>query len=431
MTPDIVANQPTRRAPLYALYTSNVVSAVGDVLMFMAVPWFVLQTTGSVVQTGLAAFFSTAAVAASALLGAPVVDRLGFRRASVASDLASALCVGLIPLLYETVGLPFWALLALVFLAGLLTTPGATARVAMVPDLADLAHVRMERATAAADGATRLSRFIGAPLAGLLIVFIGSGNLLWIDAASFAFSALVIGRLVPAIASTPPPAPEPAAGSNVSAPKRFLAELREGYAFIRSDPVLLWPILVVLVTNLLDAGNGEVMLPVFAKQTYDSAVWFGAMVAATGGAAFLGTVIFGVIGHRLPRQLTLGVCFTLGGAFRFFVTVGFASRPFVLVALFAVCGLFIGAINPIFDMVAYERVPTALRARVFGVLTAGAMLGSPLGGLIAGAIVPGIGIMASLLLFGAIYTVATVSLLVNPALRGMNKPRALPATDAA
>ena len=430
MTPEIVANQPARRAPLYALYTSNVVSAVGDVLMFMAVPWFVLQTTGSVVQTGLAAFFSTAAVAASALLGAPVVDRLGFRRASVVSDLASAACVGLIPLLYETVGLPFWALLVLVFLAGLLTTPGATARAAMVPDLADLAHVRMERATAASDGATRLSRFIGAPLAGLLIVFIGSGNLLWIDAASFAFSALVIGRFVPTIASAAPSAPQPA-DSNASAPKRFLAGLREGFAFIRSDPVLLWPILVVLVTNLLDAGNSEVMLPVFAKQTYNSAVWFGAMIAATGGAAFLGTVIFGAIGHRLPRQLTLGVCFTLGGAFRFFVTVGFASRPFVLVALFAVCGLFIGAINPIFDTVAYERVPAGLRARVFGVLTAGAMLGSPLGGLIAGAIVPSIGIMPSLLLFGAIYTVATVSLLVNPSLRGMNKPRALPVADAA
>jgi len=431
MTTEIVANQPARRSPLYALYTSNVVSAVGDVLMFMAVPWFVLQTTGSVVQTGLAAFFSTAAVAASALLGAPVVDRLGFRRASVASDLASAICVGLIPLLYETVGLPFWALLVLVFLAGLLTTPGATARAAMVPDLADLAHVRMERATAAADGASRLSRFIGAPLAGLLIVFIGSGNLLWIDAASFAFSALVIGRLVPAIASAALPAPQPEAGGDTKASSRFLAGLREGFTFIRSDPVLLWPILVVLVTNLLDAGNSEVMLPVFVKQTYNSAVWFGAMVAATGGAAFLGTVIVGAIGHRLPRQLTLGVCFTLGGAFRFFVTVGFASRPFVLVALFAVCGLFIGAINPIFDTVVYERVPAGLRARVFGVLTAGAMLGSPLGGLIAGAIVPGIGIMPSLLLFGAIYTLATVSLLVNPSLRGMNKPRALPASDAA
>src|SRR5690242_8318993 len=386
---------PVRRAPLFALYIANTISAVGDVLMFIAVPWFVLQTTGSVLQTGLAAFFSTAAVAASALLGAPIVDRLGFRRASVMSDLASAICVGLIPLLYETVGLPFWALLVLVFLAGLLTTPGATARAAMVPDLADLAHVRMERATAASDGATRLSRFIGAPLAGLLIVFIGSGNLLWIDAASFAFSALVIGRLVPAIASVAPPAPQPDAGSDATASRRFLAGLREGFAFIRSDPVLLWPILVVLVTNLLDAGNSEVMLPVFFKQTYNSAVLFGAVVAATGGGAFLGTVIFGAIGHRLPRQLTLGLCFTLGGAFCFFVTVRFASRPFVLVALCAVCGLFIGAINPIFDTVAYERVPVALRARVFGVLTAGAMLGSPLGGLIAGAIVPGIGIMPS------------------------------------
>src|SRR5690242_8106327 len=270
MTTEIVADQPARRAPLYALYTSNVVSAVGDVLMFMAVPWFVLQTTGSVVQTGLAAFFSTAAVAASALLGAPVVDRLGFRRASVVSDLASAASVALIPLLYETVGLPFWALLLLVFLAGLLTTPGATARAAMVPDLAELARVRLERASAASDGATRISRFIGAPLAGVLIAFIGPGNLLWIDALSFAVSALVIGRavpaLLPALLPSRPAASDAATGEK--APRRFLVNLREGFAFIRHDPILFWPILVVLVTNLLDAGNSEVLLPVFVKDTY-------------------------------------------------------------------------------------------------------------------------------------------------------------------
>ncbi len=158
-----------------------------------------LQTTGSVVQTGLTAFFATASVAISAIFGSAIVERLGFRRASVVSDLASAAGVALIPLLYETVGLPFWALLTLVFFAGLMTTPGATARTAMVPDLAELAHVRMERAIAASDRATRLSRFIGAPLAGILIAIVGPGNLLWIDAATFAFSALVIGRAVPAM----------------------------------------------------------------------------------------------------------------------------------------------------------------------------------------------------------------------------------------
>jgi MFS family permease len=412
--------QPRRRTPLFALYTSNTISAVGDVLMFIAVPWFVLQTTGSVVQTGVAAFFSTAAVAASALLGAPLVDRLGFRRASVVSDLASGASVALIPLFYETVGLPFWALLLLVFLAGLLTPPGATARAAMVPDLAELAQVRLERASAASDGATRLSRFIGAPLAGVLIAFIGPGNLLWIDAASFAVSALLIGRAVPAL--LPAMQPTQPAAEGETGPRRFLAGLREGFAFIRRDPVLFWPILVVLVTNLLDAGNSEVLLPVFVKDTYGTAIWLGAMVAATGGAAFLGTIAFGAIGHRLPRRLTLGVAFTIGGSFRPFVTVLFAAQPFILVALFAVCGFFIGAINPIFDTVAYERTPVALRARVFGVLTAGAMLGSPLGGLIAGGIVPAIGITLSLLLFGAVYFIATSSLLVNPALRGMDAP---------
>lgn len=423
--------QPAQRTPLFALYTSNTVSAVGDVLTFLAIPWFVLQTTGSVVQTGLTAFFATASVAISALLGSAIVDRLGFRRASVVSDLASAVGVALIPLLYETIGLPFWALLALVFLAGLMTAPGATARTAMVPDLAELAHVRLERAIAASDGATRLSRFIGAPLAGVLIAITGPGNLLWIDAATFAFSALVIGRAVPAmLPGMLPQATKTSAATDDAAPRRFLAGLREGFAFIRRDPILFWPILVVLVTNLLDAGNSGVLLPVFVKQTYGNAVWLGAMVAATGGAAFLGTIAFGAVGHRLPRQLTLGIAFTIGGALRLFVPVGFAAHPVVIVALFAICGIFIGQINPIFDTIAYERTPVALRARVFGVLTAGSMLGTPLGGLIAGGIEPVIGISASLLLFGVVYLLATTSLLVNPALRGMSARHTLPARDA-
>jgi MFS family permease len=438
MTSEAVVDQstihgPVRRMPLYALYVSNVVSAVGDVLMFLAVPWFVLQTTGSVVQTGLAAFFTTASVAISALFGSAIIDHLGFRRASVVSDLASAAGVALIPLLYETIGLPFWALLLLVFLAGLLTTPGATAREAMVPDLAGLARVRLERAAAATDGMTRLSRFIGAPLAGILIALIGSGNLLWIDAATFAFSALVIGRLVPATLHPPATsatidAASDQAGSGVG---RYLRGLREGFAFIRNDPVLFWPTLVTLVTNLLDAGATGVLSPVFVKQMYGSAVWLGAMVAAFGGAAFLGTVVFGAIGHRLPRRLTLGLCFMFGGAIRFFFMVIFAPQPVVMVALLALCGFFIGSINPIYSTISFERIPVTLRARVFGVMTAGSFVGAPLGGLLAGAIEPGIGIIPALLLFGAIYLVATSSLLLIPSLRGMDARPEAPATGEA
>ena len=209
-----------RRGPLYALYAANLISYVGDMMMFLGIPWFVLQTTGSVARTGVAAFFTTGSIAIAALLGSAVVDRLGFRRASVVSDLASGVGIALIPLLYLTVGLPFWALLALVFVAGLLTTPGATARSALVPDLAALADVRIERATALSDGISRLSRFLGAPLAGILIALIGTSNLLWIDAATFFISALLIGSLVPRhlLAAGPTAsAALPAASTEVSA----------------------------------------------------------------------------------------------------------------------------------------------------------------------------------------------------------------------
>ena len=435
---------PPQRLPLLALYIANGVSRTGDVLMFLAVPWFVLQTTGSVTQTGVAAFCSTASVALSAVVGSAFVDRAGYQRASVVSDLASMLGVACIPLLDMTVGLPFWALLVLVFVAGLLTTPGATARQSLLPDLAHRADVRLERATAAADGVIRLSRFVGAPLAGILIAIIGTSNLLWIDAATFAFSALAVGFAVPApqaaaareTLESPPldielveplalPAPSFARDARVSEAETSVAEPTQGYfarvasgfAFLWRDPWLRFTLLAVLITNLLDAGMSGVLAPAFVKQVYGNAVVLGALIAGFGGAAFAGTLVFGAIGHRLPRQLTLGLTFTLGGASRFFWIVLLAPFPVAMIAVQALCGFFIGPVNPLIDTIAYERVPAAMRARVFGALTAGVMLGAPLGGLLAGVLAPAIGVEPSMLLFGVVYSVATLSLLVNPRLR--------------
>jgi hypothetical protein len=81
----------------------------------------------------------------------------------------------------------------------------------------------------------------------------------------------------------------------------------------------------------------------------------------------------------------------------------------------------LGQINPLTRTLEYERVPAALRARVFGTITAGAMVGTPLGGLLSGVCAAALGAQATLLVFGAVYLLATVSLLVNPALKGMER----------
>src|SRR5215213_5820752 len=125
----LLISGPRRRVPILALLAANAVSETGNVLAFVAIPWFVLQTTGSAVRTGLTgAAFLLAAVMAG-IFGGPVVDRMGFKRTSIVADLAGAVTVALVPLLYHTVGLLFWQLLVL----GFLGAPGHTARQSLSP----------------------------------------------------------------------------------------------------------------------------------------------------------------------------------------------------------------------------------------------------------------------------------------------------------
>ncbi len=162
-------HQPRRQWPIYALFLGNTISYAGDIMTFLAIPWFVLQTTGSVELAGITGFFSALPSVISAIFGSVVVDYLGYKRTSVLGDILCGLTVMLVPLLYHTIGLAFWQLLTLVFLGGLLRSPALAARWSLVPDLAQLAGMRLERANAWNDGSRRGANFFGAPLAGVLI----------------------------------------------------------------------------------------------------------------------------------------------------------------------------------------------------------------------------------------------------------------------
>ncbi len=94
--------------------------------------------------------------------------------------------------------------------------------------------------------------------------------------------------------------------------------------------------------------------------------------------------------------------------------------PF-LIAWHIIAGLAIAPINPMMRTVMQERLPAEMRARVFGTMIAGSLAGIPLGTLLSGYVVTWFGLQATILVMGALYLVATLSLLVNPALRGMEQ----------
>jgi nitrate/nitrite transporter NarK len=129
------------------------------------------------------------------------VDRLGFKRSSVLADLASAGAVAAVPLLHLAGILQFWQLVVLVFLLSSFTAQGDTARYALVPFLAERARMPIERANGADRAIVRLGQVLGPILGGILIATIGAANVLFVDAATFAVSAILITVGVPSAAN--------------------------------------------------------------------------------------------------------------------------------------------------------------------------------------------------------------------------------------
>lgn len=409
MDSKIAYAEPTCRFPLFALLGATALSMMGNVTTFVAIPWFMLQTTGSAAKMGIVGGTETLAAVLAGLFGGPIVDRLGFRRASVLADLMGGATVAAIPLLHGTVGLAFWQLLSLVFLGALLDTPGVTGRQSLIPDLSRMAGVPIEGANSAYQAIVRSSYLFGPPLAGVLIVLMGPSNVLLLDAATFAVSAAVIAAAVPR------PARAPAAGGG---PGGYLAEFFEGLGFVRRDVLILSIVAAAAILNALFSPLFSVILPVYADANFGSAVALGTMIGGFGAGSLVGAVLFGVVGHRLPRRATLITGWAIVGL-PFWALAAEPSLPLSMAALF-VTGLASGPLNPIIFTVVQERTPEGMRGRVMGVLWAGTLAATPLSLVLGGFLLELVGLRPVLAGVATCYLLVTLGMLLNPALRQMD-----------
>ncbi|MFD7092071.1 MFS transporter [Streptomyces sp. NPDC059883] len=402
------------RRPLVATLTANTISIAGSSLTLIGVPWFALQTTGSPARAGVVAFCATLPVIVSAVVGGPVIDRLGRRRISIVSDLICGLAVAAVPLLHFAGVLEFWMLCALMAVSGLVHAPGITARYVLLPDLAERAGTTLPRAASLYDAASRGARMIGAALAGLLIAVVGAEAVLLLDAVTFLASATLIAAGIRGIRAAEPQRQAPVSLAT------YRTELREGYAFLLRTRLLLGITVMVMITNGLDQSWSSVLLPVHARQELGGPASLGLLTALFGGAALLGALLYGAYGERFPRRVVFAGAFLLCGAPKFTVAA-LTDGTLPLAVTMAAGGLAAGVLNPILTTVMYERVPDGLRSRVSSVTTAGVELTMPLGGLVAGLLVERAGLSSTLLAVGGVYLLATLSPLVFPAWRTMER----------
>lgn len=394
------------RVPLVALLGATGISWGGNALARVAVPWFVLETGGSAGEAGLVVGVEMLPVVLGSVFGGVLVDRLGHRRGSVLADVASGVTVATIPLLSALDKLSLPALMALVFTGALLDAPGIAARKALLPDVAARGGVTLERANAAHATTLRLAILLGPVLGGALVPVMGAGNVLAVDAATFAVSAVVIGRLVPHPRVRP---------SSHRSPYR--ADLAEGLRFVRDDAGLRTVLVAPTLLAVLVSPVFFVALPTYLNAA-GNALGLGFAYSAYGGGAALGAVGYTWLDRRLGRR-TLLVLSAAGQAAGVAILAMLPPPPVLLAACLLV-GVAFGPIGPLVGVVVAQRTPAELRGRVFGVVAAPVHLATPLGVMLGGVVLNALSVGRALTMAALGCAAVTLTQLLSPALRDLD-----------
>ena len=203
----------------------------------------------------------------------------------------------------------------------------------------------------------------------------------------------------------------------------YVQELREGWDFLRRDPVLVAMTAMVAVTNLLDLAYSGVLLPVWVKDGGYGAGVLGAIFATWAAASAVGSFVAAWAAERMPRFQVYLWAFLITGLPRF-VVLALGAPLWLVLATCVLGGFASGFLNPILGAVIYERVPDAVMGRVTTLSNALCWSLMPFGGLLGGVLSDSLGVDVALLIVGVAYLAATMVPLAIPSFRQFDKPKA-------
>ena len=186
-----------RKPGLLALLVAESVSSLGSQMTFLALPWFVLVTTGSPTRMGVVLAVELLPVALLGIPSGTLVSRLGARRTMLIGDIARVPLMASLPVLHAAGLLSFPLLLAIVFGIGCFLAPYFSSQRVILPELVGDDERLVAQANAILEGTLRATALVGPATAGVLIAVLDAPNVLYIDAATFLFAFVTLALFVP------------------------------------------------------------------------------------------------------------------------------------------------------------------------------------------------------------------------------------------
>jgi MFS family permease len=392
---------PLRDRRFRLLFTGRAVSMLGSSMAPVALAFAVLDISDSAAVLGIVLAARSIPMVAFMLLGGVVADRFSRSLVLQVSHLLSALTQGAVAVLLLTGSAEIWSLVVLEALNGTVTAFTFPALNSVVPAVVDRSLLQQANALLA------LSRnglyVVGPTVATALVVTVGSGWALAVDALTWLVAAGCMGLLrVPAVGR--------------QQPTSVLHDLRVGWGEFTSRTWVWLVVVSVGVMNVIIAGVWVTLGPVIAKDSFGIGPWGWVLSAQSFGLLVMTVLLTRV---SLRRPLLAGMVGLLLTALPMLV-LGIDPEvvPLVLLSFAAGAGMEVFGIG--WSTALQEQVPEEVLSRVFSYDALGSFVAIPVGQLLAGPLAQWLGTREVAVGGAVLYAVVAAATLLSRSVRELS-----------
>ncbi|GAA5146553.1 MFS transporter [Nocardioides marinquilinus] len=404
---------PLRERNFRYYFASRTVNVAGNSMASVALAFAVLEVTDDdPAALGFVLAAHTIPMVVLLLWGGVIADRLPRTLVLQVSNVTSAASQGAIAFLVLTGAAELWMLIALSAAHGVVSAAGMPAMAGIMPSL--VPREELQRANALMSLVKSSLVIVGPTISALLVVGVGAGWALAVDACTWLVSAVLLGFVE-----------LPARTRDAGAASTWV-ELKEGWQFVRSTQWLWVVVLGFGVLNAIHAGPWFTLGPLHAKDTIGEEGW-GLVLSAEA----VGLLAMTLVMLRIPLQRPL-LWGMLGISLLGVPILVLGAHPTLL--LLVVVAFVAGAGTEVFGMgwnlAMQENVPDEMLSRVYSYDMLGSFVAMPIGQLLVGPLALAFGSGEVLVVSGVVYVVTCFLVLLSPAVRRLPRVTSTTSTPA-
>ena len=387
------------------MWFGHLISHAGDAVFMIALPWLMLDITGSKSLTSLVSMSAYLPAVLFGLFAGVVVDRYNRKWIMIYSDILRALLVAVIPLSLIYGFISPLLIGAITFSLSTFSAFFYPARDSLIPHIVTAEELPAANSAISVSG--QMSHLLGPLFAGIGISIFGLRHLFTADAISFLFSILLISLIV-----------GPARKLTIEKHPPKWQGIVEGLTYVNSHKGLRILLILTFINNIFIMGPAIIGLPIFVREvlTSDFGVLAKLEVAMAAGM-IVGSFVFWKAEKNIsPISILLfgivmdGITYTL---------LFFADTSFIAILVLIIHGIGIPLITVSRTTIIQAVVPDEFRGRLFSMIYMAVMGTTAISVGLTGFILEFIGADSLFLLIG-VGAASTVIIGFNPALREMN-----------